>query len=514
MKTAILKINSVDRMRFEVHSTPSRGHHSGVQKWYMKANHPVEASRWTQAIGKSIDWYKRDCADVDRRRKSVESDSSGLKPAPSIRSHKGSFSITGSPLKRSRNAGNSETGSAGSYTDLGSRASLGGPDDSGDASPDLNQTEPHLKILEGGDDGDRENNDDSSAAESTRRTPPHDSSFDLQGNSTAAQMELTSHLLDNLVLPPDSPPRTNELKNALKDSFAMVQGMLSEYVQMAKEREEWWAKQLEREKDRQGVWEESLAMVVKEGEVLERELRTRSRKRGSRFFDASVGFGVADGMGTIRQRPSKLGISKASPVLEESTAPENIASASGSTQPVSGVSRRTSIAIPSSTRKFAEEKPVIPVSSPPAAGDWDRGMDNDFDTDEEDEFFDAIESNTLPNLRVHESLTSPTHSQLSLPMNFNVEPYSGYRNLRTELNLSDQRPSTSLWTVLKHSIGKDLTKISFPVFFNEPTSMLQRMVSRGLLIFVQVGLRQFLRLRTWSSLSVVRICVFLKYRRC
>jgi hypothetical protein len=29
--------------------------------------------------------------------------------------------------------------------------------------------------------------------------------------------------------------------------------------------------------------------------------------------------------------------------------------------------------------------------------------------------------------------------------------------------------------VLKHSIGKDLTKISFPVFFNEPTSMLQRM---------------------------------------
>jgi len=28
---------------------------------------------------------------------------------------------------------------------------------------------------------------------------------------------------------------------------------------------------------------------------------------------------------------------------------------------------------------------------------------------------------------------------------------------------------------LKHSIGKDLTRISFPVFFNEPTSMLQRM---------------------------------------
>ena len=86
-------------------------------------------------------------------------------------------------------------------------------------------------------------------------------------------------------------------------------------------------------------------------------------------------------------------------------------------------------------------------------------MDNDLDTDE-DEFFDAIESNTLPNLLVHESLTSPTHSQLSLPINFDIGPYSGYKNLRTELSLCDQRPSTSLWSVLKHSIGKDLTKIS------------------------------------------------------
>lgn len=33
----------------------------------------------------------------------------------------------------------------------------------------------------------------------------------------------------------------------------------------------------------------------------------------------------------------------------------------------------------------------------------------------------------------------------------------------------------SVWSILKSSIGKDLTKISFPVSFNECTSMLQRM---------------------------------------
>ena len=46
------------------------------------------------------------------------------------------------------------------------------------------------------------------------------------------------------------------------------------------------------------VWE-SLETVVREKEVLERELRKRARKRGSRLFDV----GANDGMGTLRQRP-------------------------------------------------------------------------------------------------------------------------------------------------------------------------------------------------------------------
>jgi hypothetical protein len=33
----------------------------------------------------------------------------------------------------------------------------------------------------------------------------------------------------------------------------------------------------------------------------------------------------------------------------------------------------------------------------------------------------------------------------------------------------------SMWAVLKDLIGKDLSKISMPVYFNEPLSMLQKM---------------------------------------
>ena len=56
--------------------------------------------------------------------------------------------------------------------------------------------------------------------------------------------------------------------------------VLSGALTMVKDREEWWKAQLQRERERQAVWEESLQTVVREGEVLERELRTRSRRRG------------------------------------------------------------------------------------------------------------------------------------------------------------------------------------------------------------------------------------------
>ncbi|WFD00762.1 hypothetical protein MYAM1_003514 [Malassezia yamatoensis] len=59
---------------------------------------------------------------------------------------------------------------------------------------------------------------------------------------------------------------------------------------------------------------------------------------------------------------------------------------------------------------------------------------------------------------------------------FNEPGFEPYEHLRRELPIKkDERPSMSLWSILKKNIGKDLTKIAFPVAFNEPTSMLQRM---------------------------------------
>jgi hypothetical protein len=446
MKTAILKISpGGDKTRFEIHSTPSRGHATG-QKWYMRANHHVEAAGWTQALGKSIQWARRD---EQILRKSEESELTALKPK-SVRS---SFQSVMSVQRR--DMGTRSGGSQSSFIGIADESMEDGP------PPETN------KAAKSRFTSDNEEHNDNSSASVRTQSPPHNTTFDLQGNSAAAQMELTTQLLSNLALPPDAAPRTQELRTALKESFAIVQTMIDEYVQMAKDREEWWKSQLQRERERQTVWEESLQTVVREGEALEQELRIRSRKRGSRFFDV----GVNDiGGGTLRQRPMIMGL--VSPVLEEhyfspSVRPAPITIVSPPEE-VNGLSTPT---VPSSPASAG----VTPTAQRMALHDQE---DEDaVDTDEEDEFFDAIEANALPNLVVSQLLSSPMHAVPALSF-MNGEHFAGYQNLRTRLPIgSDNRPSTSLWSVLKHSIGKDLTRISFPVMFNEPTSMLQRMVS-------------------------------------
>lgn len=57
------------------------------------------------------------------------------------------------------------------------------------------------------------------------------------------------------------------------------------------------------------------------------------------------------------------------------------------------------------------------------------------------------------------------------------QSFEGYEDpLRLSLAPEDNRPKMSLWGVLKSLVGKDMTKMTLPVTFNEPTSLLQRNV--------------------------------------
>lgn len=455
MKNAVLTIPSgTSGLRFEVHSTPSRGH-SSVQKWYIKANHPVEATRWITAIQKGIDIAKRQGEQADRR--SGESDVTSLKPSSSI------GGASQFPRKKDRPTPGGMHSAPSSAADDG--------DDAGEVSD----------RREGGNAGDEreDENETSSDTDSTQQTPPHANAFELQGNALLAQVELTAQLLSNLPTQTLGSPRATELTKAIEDTFGGVSGMLTEYVHMVKDREEWYKGKLERERERQNVWEESLQAVVLEGDKLEQELRSRFRRR-SRAPSASAGGDV------LLRRTSQI---IASPIIastaetvEHIITPAAVAAAASRLEEESSLPDVTTPTAASVAAQFVPQRPPIPSPSHSVTGRLSALTksptalimdDDDAFTDEEDEFFDAIESNTLPNLVITQSLIRPGGTEFYISR----ELYKGYLKLRDRLAItSDDRPPMSLWAVLKNSIGKDLTKISFPVFFNEPTSMLQRMV--------------------------------------
>ncbi|KAJ1920926.1 hypothetical protein H4219_000979 [Mycoemilia scoparia] len=121
--------------------------------------------------------------------------------------------------------------------------------------------------------------------------------------------------------------------------------------------------------------------------------------------------------------------------------------------------------------------------------DSEEESDSDEFADANDVFFDAASTlvrkpsftpaPTAPgssNISVsHEDVsegTQETEKQSDLIL---LDGYPFPPNLRLAFPESgSKKPNLNLWQMIKSAVGKDLTKISVPVFFNEPTSFLQR----------------------------------------
>ncbi|CAJ2641416.1 unnamed protein product [Trifolium pratense] len=100
------------------------------------------------------------------------------------------------------------------------------------------------------------------------------------------------------------------------------------------------------------------------------------------------------------------------------------------------------------------------------------------DDDESDAFFDTYEILSSDHLRSNqeesesEETSNPTRKcDSKSPNEFNYP----YINRRKKLpDPSEKETGISLWSIIKDNIGKDLTKVCLPVYFNEPISSLQK----------------------------------------
>lgn len=325
-----------------------------------------------------------------------------------------------------------------------------------------------------------------STRSATDLQPPHESEFSLQANSTQAQIELTTQLLLTLEVPSSSSggastasTSTSEVKSALRDSLNLVGSMYDQYMEMVKEREIWYQRKCAREQEKSAMWEDSLGFVVGESEGLERDLlRLREERRGiRRALRQSVAQPAEDNDGTIRV------VKKLERGMSAAAASSNLTPTADRpryfTQQTFTQGDSPAVVVsepsPSDAEPGSSSYVVLPPSSTLADVCASVEAGSEDEDDEADEFFDAIDGGNV-SMTITAPLVSPGPADPVMESMIGTHLYDGYAHPRSRLPISsDNRPPVSLWAVLKGSIGKDLTKISFPVFFNEPTSMLQRM---------------------------------------
>jgi len=440
------------------------GTHLGKSpKWFLKGNHPVETLQWVNALRQSMEVMKLAAAGEPVGTSGAVPTTGGtsglgLTVGRSTSANTSTSSLAQQPLSTRSVSRSSGSGSGPNleptpaFPGLNRANTAGAKSINTDAGEAYTRT-PSPQLTEGSIYGD----DEVDAAHGTKGRPPHHENFELLSNSAKSQVHLTEQLVASLGASDIDPAKRTEVISAARRSLQMLATLFDQHLEHVDAREKWFTRRYEREMEAKRIWEENMRSVVTSQAELEQQLQdsqrlNSKRKRALRDLKQSVLADLAN-----------------ADVAE--TTPANEMPATPATPP--GAASRT--------RAPSTPGVISPVASTRLAAELNAVDEIVSDSSDDEDFYDAVESGAIP-LRVETPLASPNNQQW--PEQFEQDPerfleiqsYEGYRHLRDRLPITaDERPPVSLWAILKGSIGKDLTKISFPVYFNEPTSMLQRM---------------------------------------
>nr|XP_019044285.1 oxysterol-binding protein [Kwoniella bestiolae CBS 10118]OCF23215.1 oxysterol-binding protein [Kwoniella bestiolae CBS 10118] len=447
---------STDGSRFEVHSKVS----SSVPKFIVKSAHRAEIARWVQSIRLNIEFYQKkgNAESQPKRSMSMNQEKQSIQtlpPSDSFLSPKLQRSTTGlSGLSVPTPAEGSRT------RDMSSSRTNLTEDDATEI----------LSVFEAPDNGSLTGSGDQHSG------VPHEAAFDLGAQSIKAQLEMTTQLVDSIVTPPASTnaspvrggggaemarstSRQQAVKNALRESLSSLSNSIAHQNIMTHDREKYLLNRIQREVEARHLWEENMLTVAQQQAEADRQLTEAAKdneKKRKALKQAKEVLANLAGSDNLPSLPTSPGISE----------PRTAVIDQGLLDQATKDIHRTPVK-PSLT-----PRPSIPNIQ--EAHNAILAAESDEEDDDDDEFFDAIETGTIPNLKLYEIQKAPQKGTIKEYLaRKSLEPYLHVRN-RLPID-DDKRPSVSLWSILKSSVGKDLTKISFPVSFNECTSMLQRM---------------------------------------
>jgi len=524
LRFAKIRADNNDKHRFEVIADPPTGAQSvrSSSKLYLRGSHPVERARWVQVLQQSVDFF-----DLDRtpsRSESIRSVNMAKAGAthPNFHELGATTSITNSnvpagsatplsvPSRTSTPFRSIPTSSFSSTTAVGAppallsssaasakpsvasaRSSFVGSKPGATKSPSIMTRDSRTPSDDHYDIANEESGQESSGRP---RGIPHEEEFALITNYVRTQMELSQQLAQS----PAGTTLTADVQSALQDALATTSNLLNQYQDIITQREAYLIRRYEQEIQAKHLWEENIRMLAQQHadmelqleEAAEENARKRKALREVRETYGSTPSNLTS-PGLVGSPPATVKGGSSAGLLGiaagAGAAVGGVAAARGATSPSTIHARRGDPLPTLNAAAMKLDDPAVaslPLATTQASMASFNATEQDGTDDADDEFFDAIESGNLPGLKIEDPVerveagldkngsSTPSANKGKLE-ELGVEPY---QRLREVMPIGkDDRPSVSLWGILKNNIGKDLTKISFPVSLNEPTSMLQRM---------------------------------------
>ncbi|KAI0143484.1 oxysterol-binding protein [Xylariaceae sp. FL1272] len=452
MRIARLYMSPEEKTKFEIIGKSS-------VKYTLKANHEVEAKRWFWALNNAIQWMK-DQAKQDEKQKAQSAEM--LRQARDNLGKHNEASTTDLQSEAASNTGERRTSmnltrlpSARKTVSRGavSRASTTGSIDdefvdpvNGDSRTPSNGG-PVIPADVDEDDEDDEFVDTSSRAEAPGATKD---AFNITAQSARLQLDTLAQVSAALQAEANRNPAMSLVDPKAAQALATydsaiksLKELMGDLLRISKDRDAHWQYRLDQEVEMRRMWEDSMAKVAAEQEVLEARVGEAEMKR------------------KIAKRALREVIEEARPQSSAASIPVSQGSSPGHDE----------------TQGESQTSPTV-VSR--KATTLSKALDLSEDSEsEQEEFFDAVDAGEVDvePMPPSEPVVAADAKQNVVVSGLDISSsFKGYENgIRTRLKLDeDNRPKVGLWGILKSMIGKDMTKMTLPVSFNEPTSLLYR----------------------------------------
>lgn len=456
MRIAKLYMDPQDKTRFEIQGKSS-------VKYHLKANHVVEAKRWFWALNNAIQWTKDEAKEEQKRQQlkvnMLRQAKAGRPPSiggardiglmdstkPSGRTLAPDTAI-GAPLTTHSSRVSFQNSALGPGSFIGDdEGSIYDSSNSNVFANDMPRTTAGTKTstLAGDMDDEEEYGDDASSHE---HEPTGKDAFNITAHSASLQLSLLAQVSEALqaesLRDPPVPISDPEVAQAIEtygSAVKSLQGLVGDLLKISRDRDAYWQYRLDREADVRRLWEDSMTRVAQEQEELEERIGESEdkRKRTKRALREAL--------------ESTSGIQSLSQSRDVLQADTQVSGSLETSRPsLQGIvpSRQKSIGFGGMRRRRSTIANLTNLS--------------DSDSDEDEEFFDAIDAGEVEVGAMPMSLSSAVspsldekHQKFSDDIRevkrLQISPsFKGYEDpVRTRLKMdADDRPKISLWVGL------------------------------------------------------------------